>query len=145
MLKEKLHKVIKVGLLLTVFLSVCAFAARAGRKDQSVWDGVYTDDQAARGKTAFEANCSSCHMLTSDFAGDTFMTRWKSHSAFDVFDVMSTSMPMDRPGELKKPMYADILAYFFQTNTFPSGATELAPDPDALKQIRIEPKPLRAR
>ena len=34
--------------------------ARA-QETKSVWDGVYSDAQATRGKTAYSEQCASCH------------------------------------------------------------------------------------
>jgi hypothetical protein len=51
---------------------------------------------------------------------------------------MSTTMPQDNPGSLAPQEYADILAFFFQLNGFPSGSRELPGDQDALGAIMIE-------
>ena len=39
-------------------LAAAMLAAQASR---SVWDGVYTDEQAKRGQTLYGKECSSCH------------------------------------------------------------------------------------
>ena len=106
----------------------------------SVWDGVYTDDQAARGGEVFNKSCASCHDLNGEFAGTAFMSMWKGQTALDLFDKMRNEMPMDNPGSLTPKVYADIEAFLFKTNAFPSGKAELEPKDDVLKQIKIEPK-----
>jgi mono/diheme cytochrome c family protein len=105
----------------------------------TVWDGVYTEDQATRGKQAFEKDCASCHEM-AEFSGPAFMDKWAKHSAFDLYDAMRTKMPMDRPGALSKESYSDIVAYMFKANTFPAGKTDLPAEDEALKQISIEAK-----
>ena len=35
----------------------------------SVWDGVYSEEQAARGKVEYEYNCGTCHI--HDLTGDS--------------------------------------------------------------------------
>ena len=47
-------------------------------------------------------------------------------------------MPLDSPGKLSRQQNADVIAFILKANTWPAGATELAPDLGALKQIRIE-------
>ena len=41
--------------------SLPAAAATAGAAKHSVWDGVYTEDQAQRGKELYAAHCLACH------------------------------------------------------------------------------------
>src|SRR5438309_7860424 len=55
---------------------------------KSVWDGVYTNEQAARGNAAFMKNCSSCHDVNSEFSGSAFMGMFKGQTAFDVYDTI---------------------------------------------------------
>ncbi len=105
----------------------------------TVWDGVYTDDQAIRGKASFEQNCAGCHEI-GEFYGKPFMDLWGKRTAFDLFDLISTDMPKDAPGSLNKQAYAEIEAFMFKANSFPSGKTDLPSDAAALKEIQIEPK-----
>jgi hypothetical protein len=129
-------------LLTIVVVSLAGLSTAAPRQtaDKTVWDGVYTEDQSARGKETFTNVCASCHDL-ADFSGATFMNRWKGGTAYDLYKDMSSLMPMDAPGSLKPQVYVDVVAFMFKTNSFPAGTTELAPDDDALKQIHIIPKP----
>jgi quinoprotein glucose dehydrogenase len=107
---------------------------------QSVWDGVYTDDQAGRGGAAYNKSCSGCHDLSGEFTGTAFMNMWKGQSAFELYDKMRSEMPMDNPGSLTPQVYADIVSFMFKSNSFPSGKAELPAADDALKQIKIQPK-----
>ena len=123
--------------IVIVVMSVSAFAMQSAK---SVWDGVYTADQAARGQKSYEAECARCHELGS-FSGKQFMDSWKGQTAGDLFENISSSMPMDAPGKLDKQGYADIISYFFKLQQFPTGQNEMQGDVAALKQIKIEPKP----
>ena len=38
-----------------------AAAQQPASGERKIWDGVYTDEQAARGKPRFEASCIRCH------------------------------------------------------------------------------------
>ena len=112
---------------------------------RSVWDGVYTDAQAKRGQPIYNDKCASCHApdLTGGesappLAGGQFMSNWESLNAAQLFDRMKTSMPQNSPGSLSGQANADILAYMFQVNGFPTGKTELPNQAEALSTIKIE-------
>jgi S-disulfanyl-L-cysteine oxidoreductase SoxD len=109
------------------------------QSSRSVWDGVYTEEQAARGETVFKTSCAACH-APADFTGDTFLGTWDASTAQDLFSVIQKSMPMDNPGSLPPQNYADVVAYIFRTNAFPAGKDELTTAADQLKLIRIEQK-----
>ena len=114
---------------------------------QSVWDGVYTDDQARRGEVHYARSCESCH--GADLSGnpvdeipalawDAFLLHWSDKTIKDLFDAIKRSMPQDKPGSLNARAYADVIAYMLQVNKFPSGAKELGLNPDMLASIVIE-------
>jgi mono/diheme cytochrome c family protein len=112
---------------------------------RSVWDGVYTSDQAARGSATYAGQCASCHGtgLTGGesappLAGGDFLSNWNGLTVGDLFDRIRVSMPADRPGKLSREQIADILAYMLSMNQFPAGKAELERQTEALKQIRIE-------
>ena len=111
----------------------------------SVWDGIYTDQQAGRGETAYREACVSCcgTKLESQeeippLAGSDFTSRWDAMSVGDLFDEMQISMPADRPGQLSEEQNAAILAYILKFNKFPAGRKELPASADALRGIRFE-------
>ena len=111
----------------------------------SVWDGVYTDEQAKRGAPLYSQYCASCHgpdltggeMAPALVAGD-FTSEWNGLTLGDLFERMRTSMPQNDPGGLSRQQNADILAYMLSSNKFPAGTTELGRDTEVLKQIRFQ-------
>ena len=112
---------------------------------RSVWDGVYTDAQADRGKEQFTKYCSDCHDdtvidddIATPIAGSDFLSNWNGLTAGDLFERIRTTMPLNKPGSLARNVNCDILAYIFSFNKFPSGKTELPHDTPTLKQIRIQ-------
>jgi cytochrome c len=136
---------------LTVFTAVSVVAvAVAGQNPapkQSVWGGVYTDAQAARGERTYGRSCEQCH--GPDLAGDpvmeipalsldSFMTSWSGRSVKDLFDAVKRSMPKDKPGSLGTGAYVDVVSYLLQANKFPSGSRELPRTPEELEGIVIE-------
>lgn len=107
---------------------------------RSVWDGVYNDRQANRGRNVYETACASCHEL-DELRGDVFINEWKGRTVEEYFDYLWKTMPKGEPGTLPREEYADVIAYIFRQNTFPAGANELDNRPESLRLIRIEPKP----
>jgi mono/diheme cytochrome c family protein len=112
---------------------------------QTARDGIYTDEQAGRGKLAYAKDCASCHAedlqgsgQTPPLAGEDFMANWGKMTVGELFDRMKDSMPADRPGKLSKERNAEILAYILQSNKFPAGKQELPAGGDALKKIYIQ-------
>jgi S-disulfanyl-L-cysteine oxidoreductase SoxD len=121
-------------------------AQQAAAPTRSVWDGVYTKAQAARGATLYSANCAKCHgpdlSGTGDQApalvGDAFLSDWSGQTAGDLFGRIHNSMPADNPGGVAEVPDADIMAFIFSSNNFPAGSKELAHDADLLAQIGIQ-------
>jgi mono/diheme cytochrome c family protein len=103
---------------------------------RSVDDGVYTQEQAERGETAFRQNCASCH-TAGEFTGEMFIGRWATVGS--LFDLVSATMPQDFPGGLRAEQYADVLAYVLSQNEFPAGSVELPGETSRLGTIRIQP------
>jgi quinoprotein glucose dehydrogenase len=114
---------------------------------RTIWDGAYTDAQAERGKVQYVQNCASCHSESLQggdeapgLVGEGFLASWIDLPVGDLFERTRISMPQDRPGQLSRSQYADVLAYLFRANKFPAGGTELPTDLAALKQIFIAAK-----
>ena len=117
--------------------------AQGGPK--SVWEGVYTEAQAERGKTAYTASCASCHGPdlagggeASPLAGPEFLAGWNGLPVAELFERARTTMPIQAPGSLDPAAYADILAYMLKVSGLPAGQAELAPRGEALSGIRID-------
>jgi alcohol dehydrogenase (cytochrome c) len=88
-----------------------------------------TEEQVARGATAYAQQCSTCHGqdIVSSIAG------YPDASLFYSF--VSSAMPANAPGSLPAQQYADIVAYLLNENGFPIGTEELPADPEILAQI----------
>jgi mono/diheme cytochrome c family protein len=130
----------------TLFASGALYFDLHAQANRSVWDGVYTPEQAKRGDAAYAKDCAQCHgtSLTGGesappLAGGDFLSNWNGLTVGDLYDRFRTTMPADRPGGLNRERYADILAYVLSVNQFPAGKTELEHQSEVLKQIRIEP------
>ena len=101
--------------------------------------GVYTEEQAARGKDVYTGTCQSCHTPQSH-TGATFAKWWVGKRLSDLYTYVATNMPDNDPGSLAPESAADVVAYLLKLNAMPAGGTELPPDADSLKKIRIAVK-----
>jgi cytochrome c len=114
---------------------------------KSIWDGVYTQAQADRGKALYAESCASCHggeltggEMAPPLAGGEFMAGWDGLTIGDLFERVRISMPQNAPGSLSGQQNADILAFMFSANKFPAGAEEMPKEAGILKQIKFEVK-----
>ena len=123
-------------------LTLAALTVSAPAWAASIWDGVYTEAQAARGATEFTAHCASCHGADMGGTGEApalsgprFLSDFDGLSLGDLFDRIRTTMPQDNPGSLTRDQVADILAFLLKANTLPSGSKELDRRSEYLKPI----------
>ena len=124
-------------------------------QSKSVWDGVYSGDQAKRGQHLYREQCAACHgeNLEGDghteraerlaramppLSGDVFKGNWNGRPLSDLFDKIRKTMPRDDPGSISAQDNADILAYMLQFNQFPAGKNALPSDPGAMTDITFE-------
>ena len=112
---------------------------------KSVWDGVYTEEQAKRGAAVYRQWCSSCHgneleggEMAPGLTGGGFTSNWNGLTIGDIFDRTRTTMPQDSPGALTREQDADVTAYMLSMNKFPAGESELPTQSEVLKQIKFE-------
>jgi S-disulfanyl-L-cysteine oxidoreductase SoxD len=125
-------------------LCASAMALQAQTPAHTVWDGVFTADQAAQGKVLFEGKCAMCHgaemtggEMAPALAGQMFLSNWAGQSAGDLFTRIHTTMPGNDPGSMNNAETAQVLAYILSFNQIPAGATPLPTDDAALGKIAI--------
>jgi mono/diheme cytochrome c family protein len=111
----------------------------------SVWDGIYSAEQAHKGEALYRQECASCHGEKLEgrgqappLTGSDFTMDWNGMTLDDLFEKMQTSMPADQPGHLSREQNATLLAFILNANKFPAGAAELPADGERLRQIRFE-------
>jgi mono/diheme cytochrome c family protein len=120
-------------------------AVGAAQTSRSVWDGVFTAEQAKRGGEISERECVTCHGSTLSggeeapaLEGGTFLSNWTGLTVGVLFDRIRTSMPQDDPARLTRQQDADVLAYILSLNRFPAAKSELPAQSEVLKQIKID-------
>jgi mono/diheme cytochrome c family protein len=135
---------IRIGALLSASLLIAALILRA--QDKTVWDGVYTDEQATRGEALYGEHCVRCHGANLQGNGEgakpltdaTFKSTWNGVTLGAMFDRVRLSMPQDKPGTMTRQQVADLLAFILRENKFPAGETELVRQTDLLNTITFK-------
>ena len=85
--------------------------------------GPFTAAQADAGRTAYQANCASCHNAdlsgsgnAAPLAGSLFMGSWGNRTTKDLVGFMQGAMPPNNPGGLTETTYLSIAAFILQSN-----------------------------
>lgn len=135
--------------------AAAAIAVQAQEGPRTIWDGVFSAEQAARGRQRYEVSCAYCHRddlsggggdepgaAPPALTGDDFLAAWANLDVASLIGLTSTTMPYQRP-KLDPNTYRDIVSYLLQANGAPAGRAELPTEMDELKRIVIVPKPAR--
>jgi mono/diheme cytochrome c family protein len=135
----------KKTILLAAVLSLLAAALRA-QEEKSVWDGVYTEEQAKRGEAIYGERCVRCHGATymggtdgaGALVGPTFNGNWNNVPLDQMLDRVRLTMPMDKPASMSRQQTADALAFILSINKIPAGKNELPRQAEILNLIRYK-------
>jgi mono/diheme cytochrome c family protein len=118
-------------------------AGIAQGEQRTVWDGVYTADQAARGAALYDKECAGCHGpsgagggMAPALVGAAFSSNYDGLSVGDLFDRNRNTMPPGKEGQIGPQENADITAFMLRFNAFPPGSAELPSAGMVLKTIR---------
>jgi mono/diheme cytochrome c family protein len=119
----------------------------AAQDRKTVWDKVYTEDQATRGKAEYETHCVGCHVKDlsgrdgggegPQLAGAAFTKKWDLQNLNQLYSEIKQRMPRDQPGTLSADAYLNIVTYILQSNKFPAGEEPLPADAASLGSIFI--------
>jgi len=114
----------------------CGAALLAGpstplRAGQQAPATLFTAEQAAAGRTSYQANCASCHLPdlagrneAPQLAGSNFLNTWRSRTTRDLFEYIQSAMPPS--GEnLGADQYLAITAFILQANGAQPGSQPL--------------------
>lgn len=121
---------------------------------RSIWDGVYTEEQAKQGQTVYNGACGLCHGRRLDgvpedrdmlpgppLARAKFLRNWDGRSLGALYSYTRWTMPKSNPGFASEEDYAAMLAHMLKLTGAPAGDTPLSTDPLETGLIRIGPKP----
>jgi cytochrome c len=129
--------------LVVGFVVSCVFVSLA--RGASVWDGVYTEEQAKRSETIYYERCAVCHGaqleggdMTPSLLGGVFTSTWNDLPLSDLFERIRITMPLNQPSTLSRQQTADVTAFLLKSNKWPAGQTELPRELEPLKEIQIQ-------
>lgn len=120
-----------------------AEAAVMAQGNRTVWDGVYTAEQATRGQKVYASECGRCHgdtLLGGEapaLTGPLFTANWEGVMLNELHDRIRQTMPQDNAGALSRQDTTDIIAYMLKTGAMPEGTTALSTDAGMLMQIKF--------
>jgi len=128
--------------------------ATAQATARTQWDGVYSSDQAERGRIAYEQHCATCHgpdllgmpqevrysgqsARTPALTGEYFMAGWEGLSLNDLRERIRVSMPQQAPGTLSATAVTEVVAFILERSGYPAGSADLPIDRAALAAIAV--------
>lgn len=111
-------------------------ATQLPAQGRTVWNGVFTADQADRGRNEFAGHCAECHGGNLQggadgkrLDGEQFWTDWKESTVGELLTYVSKNMPRSEDGStagtLSASTYSDIVSYVLSANGFPAGTQAL--------------------
>jgi mono/diheme cytochrome c family protein len=122
-------------MVMVMVVVAAAAESAAAVQSKTVWDGVYTEQQAARGASSFTTYCARCHEAVATdgeegrpLAGRGFWQSYRESTVDYLLDYVSRSMPNGAGGTLSANTYADLVAFILSRNGLPAGAAELSRD-----------------
>lgn len=99
--------------------------------------GIFTPNQADRGRSAFDETCSGCH-TNSEFGGRAFRSDWGHRTVYSFYRTLRSTMPDDNPGGLAEETYLDVVSYILSMNGHAAGAAELTVE-SPMREVRMAP------
>ena len=124
---------------------VLAASGHAQSPAKTVWDGVFSPEQAARGEAQYIARCAACHGATLNGTGEApglnggeFVSHYDQLTIADLFDRVRTTMPQNDPGSMSRDEYADVVAFLLKANGFPAGTAALDRRTEVMATIGIQ-------
>lgn len=113
-------------------------ASETGAADQVRMPGpaLFTAAQAARGEAVFKKSCATCHGV-AQHTGATFRANWGGQALGPLFELITTTMPLNAPGSLAPADSAALIAFMLRDSGYPAGTAELPGDAALLTNVRL--------
>jgi mono/diheme cytochrome c family protein len=115
--------------------------------ERSTADGVYSSEQADRGRGVFDARCESCHgaafeggTLAPALKGREFLSGFRQKPLRRIYSRIISTMPPDDIGSLTESETLALVALLLRANGYAAGAEPLV-RADDLNAIIVAPPP----
>jgi len=131
---RKKPAIASLALLLFCVPAVLRVQARPQDPAKTVLDGVYSDQQAVRGKALYTTHCSACHgnamegVSAPELTGNRFIERWREGMLDGMYTFIRDRMPFGRPASAARIPdndYLDIVTYVLKVNGYRTGESDL--------------------
>jgi len=117
--------------------------------ERTIWDGVFTAEQAAAGAGLYTTNCAGCHGKTGrgspggpGITGANLNKKWEEISLLDFYTFAHTKMPPGKAGTIGNEQdYVNIVAYILDLHGAEPGDSQLVYNEEQLGNIYIVRKP----
>ncbi|HET9220461.1 MAG TPA: c-type cytochrome [Terriglobia bacterium] len=129
--------------LILAFLIVSGTASTARAQEARIWTGIFSNEQAERGKADFAQSCTRCHgqdlagLTAPSLNGNRFITAWENENLYKLFVKIRDTMPPNFGTILTDEAKLDVLTFLLRTNGYPAGTQELKVDAETLENIQI--------
>ena len=129
--------------LILAFLIVSGAASTARAQEARIWTGIFSNEQAERGKADFAQSCTRCHgqdlagLTAPSLNGNRFITAWENENLYKLFVKIRDTMPPNFGTILTDEAKLDVLTFLLRTNGYPAGTEELKVDAETLENIQI--------
>jgi S-disulfanyl-L-cysteine oxidoreductase SoxD len=116
------------------YIAALVLGLSAPAQAADIWSGVFTKEQAVRGKDVYLTHCAAaCHVenLSGNgpapgLAGPDFLLRWEDFSVAELMERIRTTMPKAAPASLSAEDYLTVTAYILSANGAAAGQTTLS-------------------
>jgi mono/diheme cytochrome c family protein len=128
--------------LLAAFILLHALPAPA-QTSAPIWNGIFTEEQAERGKANFNQSCVRCHgadlagLTAPSLNGNRFVSAWENENLYKLFVKVRDTMPPNFGTILTDEAKLDVVTYILRTNGYPTGTQELKVDAETLENIQV--------
>jgi cytochrome c len=141
------------AILALVTLLGAAPARAVAKEPKTIWNGVFTEDQAKRGEQVYRQKCAFCHRDNLEgnsvdggppLRGPVFAGAWDKVTLAPLVKLVQELMPLEQPGSLTPQQTVDVVTFLLWANGAPFGSSELPLDAEsheAITFIQKRPSP----
>src|SRR4051794_7087736 len=88
--------------VIVLAMSATVLRAQSVSSQKTVLDGIYSEEQAERGRVAFATTCARCHgsnlegVAGPTLTGEHFIEHWREDTLDSIYNFMREGMPPGR-------------------------------------------------
>ena len=136
-----------VAIVASIGITAAVARAQDASAGGQLAGGVYSTEQADRGRAVFDGKCQSCHgaafeggTLAPALTGREFLSAFQQKPLRRIYSRIISTMPPDDIGSLTERETLALVALLLRANGYPAGPEPLA-RADDLNAIVVVPPP----